>query len=140
MRTLVGEQMPTFSVFVEELPIQIVELLLQKDMTKQGCSPSSSSNIFGLSNRLVKQAYNIVLSQTLPIFYTINSTKRAFLEIQSMIDAFVENGFLTSRLYRMILKFCTTKFFPDIGFNIEDFGTLLQNYAFRKGKPSRISF
>lgn len=71
-----------------------------------------------LSNRHVSQAYNIALSQTLRVLYTTNSTTRALLEIQNMVNTFVEHGFQDPRLYKMILNFCTIDTFPGIGFNM----------------------
>lgn len=95
--------------------------------------------IWFLSNRPVKQAYNISLSQTLPILYISSSSYRALLEIQTMINTFVENGFLAPRLYRMVLNFCTTGFFLSICYSIEDLRILLQGLAFRHGEKCKAS-
>lgn len=86
------------------------------------------------SNKLVQQAYNIVLSQTLPILYTTNLTQQALSKIQTMVNIFVENGFQSPQLYKMILNFCSTEFFHGLRFSIEDFGTMLHGLAFNLGQ------
>lgn len=82
------------------------------------------------SSKPMQQGYNIVLSQTLPILYTTNSTQWALSKVQTMVNIFVENGFQSPRLYMMILNFCSIEFFHGIGFSINYFGTMLHGLAF----------
>jgi len=45
------------------------------------------------SNRPIKQAYSISVSQTVPILYISNSVEAATVEIQLLIETLVNNGF-----------------------------------------------
>lgn len=56
------------------------------------------------SNRPVKQSYNIVISQVLPILYISNTDKAALTEIQLLINTKIGNGFQGQRITSRIVE------------------------------------
>lgn len=64
------------------------------------------------SNRPVQQAYNIVISQVLPILYISNSNSAANDEILCLVDTLSSNGFRRTRLLRIISRFLLKGPFP----------------------------
>jgi hypothetical protein len=71
------------------------------------------------SNRPVHQAYNIAISQVLPILYISNSEPAAMDEIQALICTFCVNGFKRPRLIKIISNFLQNGSFPDIKVDIQ---------------------
>jgi hypothetical protein len=70
------------------------------------------------SNRNVRQAYNIVISQVLPILYISNIDDAALAEIKILIQTMTNNGFNTVRLLKNIKRFLTDGTFPATRVNI----------------------
>ena len=64
------------------------------------------------SNRCVRQAYNIVISQVLPILYISNSNESAIKEISILIRIMTDNGFNSNRLFKNIRYFLEQGSFP----------------------------
>lgn len=54
------------------------------------------------SCRPVIQAYNVVISQTIPILYLTNDIQLAMLEIPNLINIFSTNGFRKQKLLQLI--------------------------------------
>jgi hypothetical protein len=77
------------------------------------------------SNRLVKQSYNIIMSQVLPILYISNSAEAAATEINLLIDTMVGNGFQDYRLRYKICCWLQAGHFPGLKVNITDTITLI---------------
>lgn len=71
------------------------------------------------SNRPVRQAYNICISQVLPIIYISNNDKDAIREIQCLITTMCSNGFQKNRLLNTICQFLEKGPFPAARVNIE---------------------
>lgn len=64
------------------------------------------------SNRCVRQAYNIAISQLLPILYISNTNDATIHEIQLLINTMTRNGFNNLRLRNSIRQFLLTSSFP----------------------------
>lgn len=64
------------------------------------------------SNRCVRQAYNIAISQVLPIIYVSNTDEAAYEEILNLIKTMTYNGFNRLRLVRIITQFLCKGAFP----------------------------
>lgn len=71
------------------------------------------------SNRPVKQSYNMIISQILPILYTSNDTDEAIREILSLVRILKENGFQESRLKKISSQWLTSGSFPATKVNIQ---------------------
>jgi hypothetical protein len=71
------------------------------------------------SNRAVHQAYNIAVSQVLPILYISNSEPAGLVEIQTLISTMCTNGFQHARLIRIISNFLNKGTFPGIQLDIQ---------------------
>ena len=69
------------------------------------------------SNRPVKQAYNIVISQTVPILYLSSNTEVALHEINTLITTLSANGFRISKLRQIVTLFLSKNHFPAIRFS-----------------------
>lgn len=66
------------------------------------------------SNRPIKQSYNIVISQVLPILYISNTDDAALIEIDSLIQTMVSNGFRQQRITNRIIDWLRSGHFPEI--------------------------
>ena len=64
------------------------------------------------SNRPVRNAYNIILSQVLPILYLSNSVQAAVDEIIELICTLTRNGFLEDRLRSKVISWLNDGHFP----------------------------
>ena len=82
------------------------------------------------SNRPVKQAYNVIVSQTVPILYLSNDINLALQEINTLISVLTSNGFRTAKLLQIVIKTLTRTNYPAVKFKVTDLVKLLQ------GKPS----
>jgi hypothetical protein len=71
------------------------------------------------SNRPVRQAYNICISQVLPILYLSNTNEAAIREIRCLIHTMCRNGFKQSRLISTICQFLENGPFPASHVQIE---------------------
>ena len=80
------------------------------------------------SNRPVKQSYNVIISQILPILYISNSVQFAALEIELLIATMMSNGFQEQRLRRLILEWLKSNYFPHTKFSIPDTILVLSRY------------
>ena len=69
------------------------------------------------SNRPVKQAYNVVISQTVPILYLSSNSLVAMQEIQALFTTLAANGFRTTKLQQLVIKFLTSNNFPALKFD-----------------------
>jgi hypothetical protein len=72
------------------------------------------------SNRAVHQAYNIVISQLLPILYISNYDSTALDEIKILISTMCCNGFQKTRLMAIIKRFLQKGFFPGCQVDIQN--------------------
>ena len=77
------------------------------------------------SNRAVHQAYNIAVSQVLPILYISNSETAALAEIRILISTMSANGFQQARLIRTISNFLHKGTFPGVHMDIQKIITSL---------------
>jgi hypothetical protein len=64
------------------------------------------------SNRPIWQAYNICISQVLPILYISSSDEAAIREIKCLIQTMCNNGFKQARLINTICRFLEKGPFP----------------------------
>jgi hypothetical protein len=71
------------------------------------------------SNRCVKQAYNITISQLLPILYISNTNDAAIHEISLLINTMTNNGFNNLRLWKNICQFFLTSSIPGVKVDIQ---------------------
>ena len=78
------------------------------------------------SNRPVKQAYNVIISQTVPILYLSNNPMVAKQEIQALFTVLSANGFRSTKLQQLVIKFLTDNHFPALKFNKDHLLQLLQ--------------
>jgi hypothetical protein len=78
------------------------------------------------SNRAVQQAYNIVISQVLPILYISNSNTAALEEIGCLVDTMSSNGFQRIRLLKIITRFLLKGTFPEAKLDIPNLATSLE--------------
>lgn len=65
------------------------------------------------SNRPVKQAYNVIISQILPILYISNNNEVAIKEIKLLILTMCNNGFQSQRVTHQIVEWLQTSHFPE---------------------------
>lgn len=82
------------------------------------------------SNRPVKQAYNVIVSQTIPILYLSSDIGLALHEINTLISVLSNNGFRKAKLLQIVMKTLTRMNYPAVMFKVTDLVSLLQ------GKPS----
>jgi hypothetical protein len=80
------------------------------------------------SNRPVKQAYNIIISQVLSILYISNCTVSAVSEINLLIRTMMANGFQERRLRQSIIAWLKSGRFPSSRVNIQQTIQLLNRY------------
>ena len=78
------------------------------------------------SNRPVKQAYNVVVSQTVPILYLSNDINFALREINTLISILTSNGFRKAKLLQIVIKTLTTTNYPAVKFKVTELVKLLQ--------------
>jgi hypothetical protein len=78
------------------------------------------------SNRPVKQAYNVVISQTVPILYLSSNPGVALYEIQALFTVLSNNGFRSTKLQQIVIKFLTNNHFPALRFDKSHLLQLLQ--------------
>ena len=78
------------------------------------------------SNRPVKQAYNVIISQTVPILYLSNDITLALREINTLISTLVGNGFRKARLIQIVIHTLTRTEYPAVKFKVTDLVNLLQ--------------
>ncbi|KAG0568196.1 hypothetical protein KC19_6G001700 [Ceratodon purpureus] len=81
------------------------------------------------SNRPVRQSYNIIISQILPILYISNDTMIAFQEILLLIRTLESNGFQAHRLQNLVTRWLETGTFPSTKTNIQALTLLLKHTA-----------
>ena len=78
------------------------------------------------SNRPVKQAYNIIISQTVPILYLSNEMILAKHEINQLISTLVNNGFRKYKLIQLVFITLSKSNYPTVRFEVKDLVTTLQ--------------
>ena len=78
------------------------------------------------SCRPVKQAYNVIVSQTIPILYLSNDIILAGHEIQNLIHTLTSNGFRRQKLLQLVILTLSSTTFPAVKFNVTDLVKLLQ--------------
>ena len=78
------------------------------------------------SNRPVKQAYNIIISQTIPILYLSSDVMLAKQEITRLISTLAGNGFQKSKLIELVIITLSKINHPAIKFEVKDLATALQ--------------
>ena len=79
------------------------------------------------SNRAIQQAYNVVVSQVLPILYVFNSEAVALQEIQILISTMCANGFLKPRLINIICRFITKSHFRGLKIDLQLIASAITN-------------
>jgi spore germination protein YaaH len=67
----------------------------------------------------VKQAYNVAISQVVPILYISNTDNAAYEEVQILINVMTANGFNKVRLINNITQFLSRSTFPGIRVDIQ---------------------
>ena len=70
------------------------------------------------SNRPVKQAYNVIVSQTIPILYFSNGIKSALHEINTLIFILTNNGLWKAKLLQIVFKTLTRTNYPAVNFKV----------------------
>ena len=78
------------------------------------------------SNRPVKQAYNIIVSQTVPILYLSSEMMLAKQEISRLISTLAGNGFRKSKLLQLVIITLLKINYPAVRFEVKDLATALQ--------------
>ena len=78
------------------------------------------------SNRPVKQAYNVIVSQTVPILYLSNDVILAKREIDTLISILESNGFRRQKLLHLVIKTLSKTTYPAVKFMVNDLILLLQ--------------
>lgn len=82
------------------------------------------------SNRPVQQAYNVTISQMMPILYMASSHELAIQELDILAQTLYKNGFAATRIYRLMIRFCTKQFLPGIRLDLTRLCDLLKDRAF----------
>ena len=82
-----------------------------------------------LSNRPVKQAYTVIVSQTVPILYLSSNSELALREINTLISTLTSNGFRKAKLLQLVIQTLTWTNYPAIRFKVTELVSMLQ------GKP-----
>jgi hypothetical protein len=72
------------------------------------------------SNRPIHQAYNIAISQVLPVLYISSTNSAATDEILAIIQTMTSNGFKRDRLLKNICRFLSNGPFPAVRVNIQN--------------------
>ena len=78
------------------------------------------------SNRPVKQAYNVVISQTVPILYLSNNAAVAAQEVIALFTVLSSNGFRIQKLRQTVVTFLVNNHFPAIKFCKDELILLLR--------------
>jgi hypothetical protein len=78
------------------------------------------------SNRPVKQAYNVIVSQTVPILYLSNDVHLAKREIETLISTLERNGFRRQKLLHLVIKTLSKTIYPAVKFMVNELIILLQ--------------
>ena len=102
------------------------KFLMQKFDKRRDLPFKYSQFIKFKSNRPVKQAYNVVISQTVPILYLSNDPVTAMQEIQNLFSTLSNNGFRSSRLRQLVIRFLAGNQFPALKFDKDHLLLLLQ--------------
>jgi hypothetical protein len=71
------------------------------------------------SNRSVHQAYNIAISQVLPILYISSTDSAASEEVCNLINTKCNNGFYKPRVIKTITSFLLKGIFPGIRVDVQ---------------------
>jgi len=71
------------------------------------------------SNRPVRNAYNVIISQVLPILYLSNSNQSAINEIILLVKTLEQNGFQAARLVRKVDLWLAQGHFPAVKIDID---------------------
>ena len=103
------------------------DIFLMQKFDKRRDLPFKYSQFIKIkSNRPVKQAYNVVISQIVPILYLSNNPIAAMLEIQTLFSTLSANGFQSTKLQQRVIKFLTDNDFPALKFDKDHLLLLLQ--------------
>ena len=78
------------------------------------------------SNRPVKQAYNVIVSQTVPILYLSNDVHLTRREIETLISTLEHNGIRRQKLLHLVIKTLSKTTYPAVKFMIKDLLIFLQ--------------
>jgi hypothetical protein len=68
------------------------------------------------SNRPVKQAYNVVISQNVPSLYLSNNASMTAQEVVALFTALSSNGFRIHKLRQKVVIFLVNNHFPTLKF------------------------
>ena len=78
------------------------------------------------SNKPVKQAYNVVIAQTVPILYLSNNVSVAAQEVMALFTTLSSNGFRLQKLRQTLVIFLVNNHFPTLKFCKEELILLLK--------------
>ena len=78
------------------------------------------------SNRPIKQAYNIIISHTIPILYLSSDMMLAKQEISKLISTLVGNGFQKSKLLLLVIITMSKINYSVVTFEVKDLAAALQ--------------
>lgn len=68
----------------------------------------------------MKQTYNVIISQTIPILYLSNDMLLAKQEISRLISTLTNNGFRKHKLLQLVLITLSRTYYPTIKFEVKD--------------------
>jgi hypothetical protein len=84
------------------------------------------------SNRPVKQAYSVVISQTVPILYLSSNASVAAQEVVALFSTLSSNGFRIQKLRQTVVIFLTNNHFPALKFCKDELILLLKGMCTTK--------
>ena len=102
------------------------EFTLQKFDKRRELPFSYTQYIKFCSNRPIKQAYNVIVSQTIPILYLSNDVTLAKQELCKLVSTLASNGFRVQKLLQLVIATISKTNYPAVKFEIKDLVTTLQ--------------
>ena len=109
---------------------ELGSFIMQKYDKRRELPFSYSQYIKFKSNRPVKQAYNVAISQTVPILYLSNNQEVALQEIHALFTTLSANGFRFTKLQQIVTKFLNDNQFPALRFDKDQLLLRLQGMYF----------
>lgn len=121
--------------------------IMQKYDKRRDLPFSYSQFIKFKSNKPVKQAYNVVISQTVPILYLSSTHDVALQEINALFTILFANGFRLAKLQQIVIKFLTSNHFLALRFDKDQLLQLIQGMqcfllciVFHKGRVHTVVY
>ena len=103
--------------------------IMQKYDKRRELSFSYSQFIKFKSNKPVKHAYNVVISQTVPILYLSSNHEVALQEIKALFTVLSANSFLSNKLQQIVIQFLTKNQVHALRFNKDHLLLLIQGMS-----------